>query len=69
MARGGDWDFSLPVSAPESAPEIANKLDSFRPVPTTGIGEAMVFCIGCGDPMTLDAALTHMCELPPPGWL
>lgn len=69
MARGGDWDFSLPAPAPASAPEIANTLESFRPIPTTGVGDAMVFCIGCGEPMTLNAALHHLCELPPAGML
>ena len=39
----------------------------FRRLPS--IGEAMVFCIGCGDPMPLSAALTHGCDLPPAGRL
>jgi hypothetical protein len=39
----------------------------FRPVPS--IGDAMVFCVGCGDPMSLDASLTHTCDIPPAGRL
>ncbi len=69
MARGGDWDFTLPgeVPAPAATPEV-NSLDSFRAIPGT-IGDAMVYCIGCGEPMTLDAALGHGCALPPAGRL
>jgi len=65
-----EWDFTLPAVEPVGVDSPA-VLDAalFRPVPSTGIGEAMVFCIGCGDPMTLSAALAHRCELPPAGWL
>jgi hypothetical protein len=68
-----EWDFTLPSvtpEMPECEPVLAVPvLDSFRPIPSTGIGEAMVFCIGCGDPMTLSEALAHGCPLPPAGRL
>lgn len=62
-----EWDFSLPAPAttPEDEP---NPLENFRAMPPVN-GESMVYCIGCGDPMTLMEALDHGCELPPPGRL
>ena len=70
MARGGDWDFTLPgeVSAPAEADPVGGRPAPFRPV-TGSIGDAMVYCIGCGEPMSLDAALAHTCDLPPAGRL
>lgn len=105
MARGGDWDFTLPAPAPAVQPESGRAWtcafgsapdswtvscperavyeaegswwcmahgplsSSFRLIPTTGIRDAMVFCVGCGEPMPLNAALAHTCDLPPAGML
>lgn len=63
-----EWDFTLPGADPAPAPAVPIDLDSFRPIPGT-IGDAMVYCIGCGEPMTLDAALGHGCPLPRAGRL
>jgi hypothetical protein len=68
-----EWDFTLPSVTPElpgldCEPAALPSLDSFRAIPGA-IGDAMVYCIGCGEPMTLDAALAHGCPLPPAGRL
>jgi hypothetical protein len=53
---------------PGVADPVGGQPAPFRPIPGS-IGEAMVYCIGCGEPTTLDAALSHECDLPPAGRL
>jgi len=108
MARGGDWDFTVPTlpgvtfegqpcafgsardsisvactlmathvseglpwcdhHGPAVADPVGGRPAPFRPIPGS-IGDAMVYCIGCGEPMPLDQALSHGCPLPPAGRL
>jgi hypothetical protein len=68
-----EWDFRLTSEieaegcAPATDSPVAG-LDRMRPM-VTADGTLMVFCIGCGDPMPLEQALAHTCDLPPAGRL
>ena len=72
-----EWDFTVPAPAPvESVPDLERPemheappvSVPFRTIPGA-IGDAMVYCVGCGDPIPLDDALTHNCDIPPAEWL